>query len=289
MLFGAQERLVTPTQVEYHSAARFFKGAMGSDYILITNDDGIEAPGLLALKQALSTLAPVQVIAPDRNWSAAGHTKTMHRPLRIRPRPLRDGSAAYACDGAPSDCVAVALLGFLSEAPVLVVSGINSNANVGSDLTYSGTVTAAMESALSGIPSIAVSLETDEHFQDYAGAAEYARRLAALVLREGLPADTLLNVNAPGLPADQIRGVRITRCGKRIYRDELIERVDPRGHKYYWIGGDKPSGETELEGTDIWALAHGLISITPIHMDMTSHALLERLAPWADELEHSLE
>ncbi len=257
---------------------------MSSNYILITNDDGITAPGLFALKQALVTIAPVQVIAPDRNWSAAGHAKTMHRPLRIQPTQLQDGSIAYACDGAPSDCVAVALLGFLSEPPALVVSGINPHANVGSDLTYSGTVAAAMEGALSGIPSIAVSVETTENFQDYAVAAEYARRLATRAYREGLPENTVLNLNVPGLPADRIHGVCITRCGKRLYRDELIERIDPRGQKYYWIGGDKPGGETKLEGTDIWALAQHLVSITPIRLDMTSHELLERMTPWASAL-----
>ena len=257
---------------------------MDSKYILITNDDGITAPGLFALKQALMGLAPVQVIAPDRNWSASGHAKTMHRPLRIHPTQLKDGSAAYACDGAPSDCVAVALLGFLATPPALVVSGINPNPNVGSDLTYSGTVAAAMEGALSGVPSIAVSVESTEDFGDYAVAAEYARRLAARVWREGLTENTVLNINVPGLPADEIRGICITRCGKRIYRDELVERIDPRGKKYYWIGGGKPGGETELEGTDIWALANRMVSITPIRLDMTSHELLERMAPWADAL-----
>jgi 5'/3'-nucleotidase len=258
--------------------------SMDTAYILVTNDDGITAPGLLALKQALVSLAPVQVIAPDHNWSAAGHTKTMHRPLRIHPARLSDGTAAYACDGAPSDCVTVALLGFLHEPPALVVSGINSNANLGSDLTYSGTVAAAMEGALSGIPSIAVSLESNQIFQDYSVAAEYARRLAALVLSQGLPPNTLLNANVPGLTAAQIRGVCVTRCGKRIYRDELIERVDPRGNKYYWIGGERPGGEADLEGTDIWALANGFVSITPIHMDMTSHGLLDQLTSWPDQL-----
>ncbi len=252
--------------------------------ILLTNDDGVDAPGLLALRQALAPLDNVEIIAPDRNWSAAGHAKTMHRPLRIRPRQLRDGSPAFACDGAPSDCVAVALLGFLKESPRLVVSGINPNANVGSDLTYSGTVAAAMEAALSGIPSIAVSLETNDEFDDYRAAAQYARRLAALVLKEGLPPDTLLNVNAPALPEAEIQGVCVTRTGKRIYNDELVERVDPRGHKYYWIGGDRPGGETELKGTDIWALANGYISITPIHMDMTNHDLIEKMQGWTQHL-----
>ena len=254
-------------------------------YILVTNDDGVQAPGLLALKQALSSLVEVQVIAPDRNWSAAGHTKTMDRPLRIRATKLQDGSPAFACDGAPSDCVAVALLGYLPEKPALIVTGINPTSNVGADLTYSGTVTAAMEGALANVPAIAMSLDVGEGAEEYAVAADFARRLAEKVLSDGLLPETLLNVNVPNLPADQIRGVRITKSGKRIYRDELVERVDPRGHKYYWIGGTRPIGETEREGTDIWALAQHYISITPIHMDMTSHAMVEQLEDWASALE----
>lgn len=226
----------------------------------------------------------VEVVAPDHNWSAAGHAKTMHRPLRVLPYTLRDGTKAYACDGAPSDCVAVALLGFFKEKPSLVVSGINSNANVGSDLTYSGTVAAAMEAALSGVPAIAVSLETSDNFQDYRAAAEFGGRLAELVLQEGMPGETLLNVNVPGLPREQIKGVRITRGGKRIYYDELIERLDPAGRKYYWIGGEKPGGDVELEGTDIWAISNGYYSVTPIRMDMTSHELIQQLAHWVDRL-----
>lgn len=252
--------------------------------ILVSNDDGIDSPGLLALKQALAQLDEVQVIAPDHNWSTAGHAKTMHRPLRIRPYTLRDGTSGYACDGAPGDCVAVALLGFLKHKPALVVSGINSTANVGSDLTYSGTVAAAMEGALNNVPAIAVSLDTGDAFQDYRPAAELARRLARLVLDEGMPGETLLNVNVPGLALADIKGAQVTRTGKRIYYDRLIERLDPGGHKYYWIGGEKPGGDVAAQGTDIWALANGYLSITPVHMDMTSHALIEQLAHWVDNL-----
>lgn len=256
-------------------------------YILLTNDDGVHAPGLFALKQALAAVAPLEIIAPDRNWSAAGHAKTMHRPLRIRRTTLRDESPAFTCDGAPSDCVAVALLGFLPELPALVVSGINPNANVGSDLTYSGTVAAAMEATLSNIPAIAVSLDRTGDNEDYAPAGAFAARLAEKVLREGLPPETLLNVNVPGVSAEKIRGVRITRSGKRIYYDELVERVDPRGDKYYWIGGPQPGGATEVQGTDLWALANNYISITPIHMDMTSHAIVEKLGHWAEDFENA--
>lgn len=255
-----------------------------TDYILVSNDDGVDAPGLLALKQALETVCEVRVIAPDTNWSAAGHAKTLHRPLRIRPTKLRDGSAAFKCDGAPSDCVAVALLGFFPERPALVVSGINPNANVGKDITYSGTVAAALEAAIDNVPAIAVSLDMQNGSDNYAPAAAFAARLAQRVLREGMTPDTLLNVNVPDVAAEDIGGVEITRAGKRIYYDQLLKRDDPYGKPYYWIGGEKPGGDKELQGTDIWALANHKISITPIHLDMTNHALIERVREWAGTL-----
>lgn len=247
----------------------------------------MDAPGLLALTQALAPVSRIEIIAPDRNWSAAGHTKTMHKPLRIHRTVLRDGTPAYTCSGSPSDCAAIALLGFLQERPTLIVSGINPAANVGHDITYSGTVAAAMEGAISDVPAFAISLDLGEGVEvDFTPAAEFAAELARKVLREGLPPDTFLNVNIPAVSRAEIRGVRITRSGKRVYRDQLIERVDPRGGKYYWIGGEAPTGEAELEGTDVWALANRLISITPIHMDMTSHALIAQLEDWAVDLEH---
>jgi 5'-nucleotidase len=255
----------------------YFADNNAMSFLLLTNDDGIDAPGLLALKQALEKIMSVRVMAPDRNWSVAGHAKTLHRPLRVRPTRLADGSAAYKCDGAPSDCVALALLGFFDERPRMVISGINSNANVGSDITYSGTVAAAMEAALDGVPAIAVSLDAQEQAQHYATAGEYAARLAQRLLQLRLPSDTLLNVNVPDVALEEIRGVAITRGGKRIYYDQLITRQDPYGHPYYWIGGERPGGDHELEGTDIWALAHHLVSITPVHMDMTNYALINEL------------
>ncbi|HZQ06110.1 MAG TPA: 5'/3'-nucleotidase SurE [Anaerolineae bacterium] len=253
-------------------------------YILVTNDDGVDAPGLFALKQALDKVTEVRVIAPDRNWSAAGHAKTLHRPLRVTLTKLRDGSDAYKSDGAPSDCVAVALLGYFSERPALVVSGINPNANVGKDIIYSGTVAAAMEAALDGVPAIAVSLEMNGNSDNYAPAAEFTARLVQRVLLKGMPPDTLLNVNVPDVPQTEIRGVTVTRAGKRIYYDELIKREDPYGRPYYWIGGEKPGGDKELQGTDIWALANNFISITPVHIDLTNHALIEELQTWVKDL-----
>jgi len=247
-------------------------------HILITNDDGVHSPGLLALKQALEAVGEVTVFAPDRNWSAAGHSKTMHKPLRIGHTVLADGTPAYTTNGAPSDCVGLALLGAVPAPPDLVVSGINQGANMGHDITYSGTVAGAMEAVVGGIPAIAVSLEARE-WTDFAAVTQAVVRLAGMILQQGLPANTLLNVNAPALPSDQVRGVAVTRLGRRVYRDVLVERHDPKGQPYYWIGGEPPIG-VEEEGTDIGAVARGWISVTPLSMDMTDYAFLERLREW---------
>ncbi|MCS7009979.1 MAG: 5'/3'-nucleotidase SurE, partial [Anaerolineales bacterium] len=247
-------------------------------HILVTNDDGVQAPGLLALAQALRTLGKVTVFAPDRNWSASGHVKTLDRPLRVRQVLLADGTPAYTSDGAPSDCVALPLLGFLEEKVDLVVSGINPNANIGHDVTYSGTVTAAMEAVITGgIPGIAISLDTPEEARempDYSTAAKVARRVAVSVLEEGLAPGILLNVNVPYLPEDQLRGFMVTRQGLRVYRDRLERRLDPRGRPYYWIGGDTPTGIPE-EGTDYGALKAGYVSITPLQLDLTAWQCLD--------------
>jgi len=246
--------------------------------ILVTNDDGIDAPGLLSLQKALRGVGEVTVLAPDHNWSAAGHTKTMHKPLRVDQTTLPDGTLAYMTTGAPSDCVVLAVLGILDHQPDLVVSGINQGANVGHDITYSGTVAAAMEAVISGIPALAVSLDSYQS-QDFAYAARFAARLAKLVLERGLPSNSFLNVNVPAVPSDEIAGVKITRLGQRVYHDRLVERQDPRGRNYYWIGGEPPSGVPE-EGTDIWALANNYVSITPLHLDMTEYQMMEQLRRW---------
>lgn len=250
-------------------------------YILVTNDDGVEAPGLLALKQALDRIGETVVFAPDHNWSAAGHTKTMHKPLRVSHVELPDGSPAYTSNGAPSDCVALALLGILDREPNLVLSGINNGPNLGHDITYSGTVAAAMEAVIFGLPAIAVSLDTYERPEEaaLAAAASFAARLASAVLKHGLPAGHLLNVNVPHRPANEIAGVEVTRLGRRVYKDVLVERQDPRGRPYYWIGGEVPTGVSE-EGTDIGALSQGKISVTPIHLDMTAFDLIETIRHW---------
>jgi 5'-nucleotidase len=256
---------------------------MMKPHILVTNDDGIDSPGLLALKQGLMTVGQVSVIAPDHNWSAAGHSKTMHKPLRINKVRLADGDNAYSTDGAPSDCVAMALLGFLQQKIDLVVSGINKGSNMGDDITYSGTVAAAMEAIIWGVPSIAVSLDgyvaEDPDANNFALAARVAAWRGGPARRDGLPAETLLNVNVPNTDETAIQGLEITRLGKRGYQDELIVRTDPFGRRYYWIGGGKPTLVNE-PGTDIRAIADSKISVTPIHLDLTNHALIPKLREW---------
>jgi 5'-nucleotidase len=252
-------------------------------HILVTNDDGIDAAGLLALKQGMAAVGNVSVIAPDHNWSAAGHSKTMHKPLRINKVHMADGDHAYTTDGAPSDCVAIAILGFLGKKVDLIVSGINNGSNMGDDVTYSGTVAAAMEGIIWGVPSIAVSLDgfvaEDPDANNFALAARVAARIAGHMLAGGWTADTLLNINVPNTAMDEVTGLEITRLGRRGYRDELIKRTDPFGRHYYWIGGGKPTLVNE-PGTDIRALSEGRISITPIHLDLTDHQAIEDLSNW---------
>jgi 5'-nucleotidase len=250
-------------------------------HILVTNDDGVQASGLLALAQEMRKLGKVSVLAPDRNWSVSGHVKTLHRPLRVRPTTLADGSPAMMTDGAPSDCVALALLGLIKDIDI-VVSGINPHANIGDDVTYSGTVTAAMEASIANVPGIAVSLHTMPELhgkRDYSTAAKYARRIAERVMQNGLPDRLTLSVNVPHLPEDQIKGVRITHQGMRLYKDELVIRQDPYGYPYYWIGGEYPSATME-ENSDFHAIENGYVSITPIQLDLTDHKVIPTLEKW---------
>jgi 5'-nucleotidase len=251
-------------------------------HILITNDDGVQAPGLEALAHAFKRLGKVTILAPDRNWSASGHVKTMHRPLRVWETQLSDGTLALTSDGAPSDCVALALLGLIKEPIDLVVSGINPLANVGHDVTYSGTVTAAMEAAIAGVPGIAYSIDTPRNHQgsmEYETAAALAAEIAEQVIARSNGAQILLNVNIPYGARDQIKGIAVTRQGLRVYHDALDERIDPRGRSYYWIGGDAPGGVAE-SGTDFWALANHYISITPLSLDLTDRSKLATIEAW---------
>jgi len=252
-------------------------------HILVTNDDGVTAPGLLALAHAVRPLAKVTVFAPDRNWSASGHVKTLDRPLRIRETKLADGSPAFTSDGAPSDCVALPLLGFVDKVD-LVVSGVNPYSNIGHDVTYSGTVTAAMEAVITGVPGIAFSLASQDNPTtnlpaDYTSASHVARVVTEKAINDGLAQGVVLNVNIPYLSVDAIKGYMITRQGMRVYRDALDKRLDPRGRPYYWIGGDAPTGVNE-DGTDVGALARGYVSITPLQLDLTNYKAMDVLKTW---------
>ena len=236
---------------------------------LITNDDGINSPGLEALVQALSRLAECVVIAPDRDNSAVSHSLTMNRPLRVSR--LKEG--VYTLDGTPTDCVAIGLNKVVSEKPDLLVSGINPGPNLGDDISYSGTVSAAIEGTMYGIPSLAVSLAGEAPY-DFSAAAEVSGRLAEEILLRGLPKDTLLNANIPAI--DSIRGLKVTRQGRRLWDNAIQETRDPWGRKHYWIGGGTPSPDS-AENTDVYAVSNGYISVTPIHLDLTNHQGIDHL------------
>jgi 5'-nucleotidase len=251
--------------------------------ILITNDDGIESRGLLALKQALDQLGDTTVVAPDTNQSAVGHTKTLMRPLRVRERVLGDGSLGLSVDGSPTDAVSLAFLGYFGHGFDLVASGINYGANLGDDITYSGTVSAAMEAVINGCPGFAISQEYYEH-PDFTLAAQVAVLVGRNILEHGLSPGELINVNVPAVTPEEYDGVEVTRLGKRVYQDQLIQRVDPRGIPYFWIGGPPPSG-LAVPGTDFHAVVNRRVAVTPIHLDLTGRRLLRRLKTWNWELE----
>jgi len=243
--------------------------------ILVTNDDGINAAGLLALAEAMAELGEVAVVAPDRERSAIGHALTLHHPLRAESR----GVGRFAVDGTPTDCVNLGIHSLLDFKPDLVVSGVNRGGNLGDDVTYSGTVSAALEATLMGIPALAVSLVTDGPGVHYAAAAEVALRIARQVLRQGLPADTFLNINVPDLAPDAVQPPLITSQGKRRYDGMIVDKVDPRGRNYYWIGTADMKFH-DLPGSDYHAVFRGHVSITPLHLDLTNYASMSALAKW---------
>ncbi len=253
--------------------------------ILVTNDDGVESRGLLALAQALRPIGDVYVVAPDTNQSAVGRQKTLMRPLRVRERTLADGSAAWSVDGSPTDAVSLAFLGFFDVGFDLVASGINYGANLGDDVTYSGTVSAAMEAVINDCPAFAISQEYYEH-PDFTLAGRMARLTAVNILENGLAPGELININVPDLRLSEYHGIEVTRMGKRIYQDQLIKRLDPRGIPYYWIGGPPPSGLAK-PGTDFDAVVNHRIAVTPIQLDLTARRLLTRLKSWPWDLDAS--
>jgi 5'-nucleotidase len=247
--------------------------------ILITNDDGIHAPGLTALYRALASLGEVTAVAPERPRSACGHAITLHKPLRVRPVEMPDGGVGYASNGTPADCVALGASEHLGGAPDLVVSGINLGPNLGVDMTYSGTVAAAMEAAICGLPSFAISVVSYER-AEFGPAAEFAAYLAQAIIAHGLGARSFLNVNVPATPREEIAGVSITRQGRLRYSNRIERRTDPRGGAYYWLTGERV-GRSEQEGGDVDAIARNRISVTPVRLDLTNDDLLGELSSWS--------
>jgi 5'-nucleotidase len=243
-------------------------------HILVTNDDGIGSPALLQLRKNLQAFGRVTIIAPDRNQSATSQSLTLHRPLRIHALE----PDVYSVDGTPTDCVLIAFHGRLVERPDFVVSGINHGPNMGEDVFYSGTVAAAIEGSLQGTPAIAASFAT-KTVPDFAEPARFIARLVGRLLAEGLPRRHLLNVNFPGRPWPELRGVKVTRLGSRVYHDTLVKKVDPRGRDYYWIGGEDPEWEP-IEGTDFHAVHADWISVTPLRLDFTADTALAELEAW---------
>ncbi|MEJ2471494.1 MAG: 5'/3'-nucleotidase SurE [Desulfuromonadales bacterium] len=241
--------------------------------ILLTNDDGIHSAGLQALADSLQPLGRIVVVAPDRERSAVGHALTLHAPLRAE-EIMTD---RWAVSGTPTDAVSLGIQGLLKAKPDLVISGINKGGNMGDDLTYSGTVAAAMEATLMGVPAMAVSLCAETFaYAAFAHATHVAKVLAGSLLDHGLPADTFLNIN---VPSDSPKGIHLTRQGKRIYQDAVVQNLDPRGRTYYWIGAGELDFQ-DLDGTDFHAVRHGYVSVTPLHLDLTNYAAMDRLRQW---------
>lgn len=247
-------------------------------HILVTNDDGVHAPGILALATAMRALGNIAVAAPSINQSASGHKKTLYQDIPYTFTQLADGTRALSVGGSPADCIALTALGALGEntwPPDIVVSGINRGPNMGQDITYSGTVTAALEAAINGVPAVAVSLDnrTADHIEDYAAAAQVAVSVVRRTLEKQLPPLTILNLNVPGTP--RVKGIRLTRQGIREYMDALEQRDG-----VFRIVGDPPGGMIDEEGTDLWAVSREYASLTPIHLDMTAHHMMADLAAW---------
>jgi len=242
--------------------------------ILVTNDDGIHGRGIEHLVRALSGLGEVYVVVPDQQRSSTSHSLTLDKPLRIQ----KVEEKKYLVNGTASDCVRLGILGLMKEEVELLVAGINNGPNLGDDVSYSGTVGAALEGALLEVPSFALSLVLTGGYH-FEVAANFAFFLAKKIVQRGLPKNVYLNVNVPDIALEEIRGVEITRQGKRIYGKEILDRMDPRGEKYYWIAGENISGISE-EGTDIAAIEHSKISITPLSVDHTDYKMVEALKKW---------
>lgn len=246
--------------------------------ILLTNDDGVYSEGLATLIRELKKIACLTVVAPDRERSVVGHSVTFFCPLRAHIIKSHPKVAVYASDGTPSDCVLLGIHEIMSHPPDLVISGINRGGNLGDDITYSGTVAAALEGVIQGVPAFAVSVTGFEQVY-YGYAAVFARKLALKVAEHGLPPRTILNVNVPNVPSEDIRGCAITVQGDTTYEQRILKRMDPRGVEYYWITGSIPTGAPKPD-TDFKAIAENKVSVTPVHLDMTNYSFLSKLRSW---------
>jgi 5'-nucleotidase len=248
-------------------------------HFLISNDDGLSAPGIQVLSDRIRQLGDVTIVAPDQNCSGASNSLTLDSPIRIR----EVGEQTFRVSGTPTDCVHIALTGLLEEDPDMVLSGINAGANLGDDVIYSGTVAAAMEGRFLGLPALALSLVFEDKPLHYQTAAEAAARLVNQLRRDPLPADTILNVNVPDLPWSEIRGFETTRLGHRHRAEPTIREIDPRGRPMYWIG---PAGAEQDAGpgTDFFAVRRGYISVTPIHVDLTRYQALDQVSGWVSAI-----
>ena len=246
--------------------------------ILLTNDDGINAEGIKAFWRALRRIGEVTVVAPETEMSAVGHSITISDPLRVRQVKLNGEPYGMAVNGTPADCVKIAVRAILKERPDMVVSGVNHGQNVATNIIYSGTVSAATEGTILGIPSVAVSLASFTG-GDFDMAADYGVRVINEVAARGLPPDTLVNVNVPAIPRAQVKGIKVCRMGMSKFADMFERRVDPRQHDYYWQGG-RMEIYPQDEGADIKWLSENWVTVTPIHYDLTDYTLLERMEEW---------
>jgi 5'-nucleotidase len=250
--------------------------------ILLTNDDGIQAEGIQTLRRALSQIATVNMVAPSYERSATGHGITVHKPIRAQKVKLKDSDEEHwSVVGTPADCVKLALDTLLKEPPDLVVSGVNHGANLGTDVLYSGTVSAAIEGMINELPAIAVSLD-DDALVDFSFAADFTARVCQLLRLKGFPPATLLNVNVPGVEAHLIRGVQVTKLGNRRYTNTIESRKDPRGREYFWLAGDVINQEGD-ENSDVEAVKSNFVSISPIHFDLTNYQVIDTVKSWGFE------
>jgi len=246
--------------------------------IILTNDDGINAPGIRAMWEEMSAVEDVLIVAPETEQSAVGHAITLSTPLKVREVKEQGKRIGYAVNGTPADCVKIAVTEILEQPPKLILSGVNQGGNLGICAIYSGTVSAATEAAILGLPAMAVSLDSWEN-QDFSAATEFVRRFYPMLLKKGLPEGVSLNVNVPAIPRDQIKGAVVTRQGKSRVIETFDKRVDPRNNAYYWLAGEMTFNEAE-PGTDAEMVAENYISITPIHFDLTNFPALEKLKEW---------